>query len=464
MSSTCNKSFCSNYMLLKPDEAGFLDMVQILISSDIIGKGKFLDCPDGIRVGPFGHRWIIFVSGMLMKLLGVVAKPLAVFGSGVEQWLNLLSANGGFFRLLLNFLTVKVIYPDETSSSFLSFVGNIDNRVELHSKMSRGDKRYRASLSVMAAKASYENKNYIKSVVKDYWEMDFLGSYDFWNDYQEKATTQAFILDDKKDRIIVTFRGTEPFDANAWSSDVDVSWYELPGLGKIHGGFMKALGMQRSQGWPENQGDKKPETAYYAIRKLLKERLQKNDKVKFIVSGHSLGGALAVLFPGILGLHGEDLLLERLEGIYTFGQPRVGDEEFGVYMEKLMEKYNIDYFRFVYSYDLVPRLPFDDWAFMFKHFGRCIYYNNFYKGKVLLEEPNKNYFSLRWIIPKFINACWELIRSFTISYTRGSYYKENGLLRMLRVIGLLAPGLPDHLLQDYVNITQLGSSDIFFSK
>ncbi|KAK4409726.1 Lipase [Sesamum angolense] len=386
---------------------------------------------------------------------------MAGLGSRVEYWLNLLSQNGGFFLLILNSFRGNVIYPDKESPSFLSFTGNLDKRVELDSSISIEDERYYAALSVMAAKASYENKNHIQSVVKDHWKMDFLGFYDLWNDFQDKATTQAFILHDKKNTIIVAFRGTEPFDADAWSSDFDISWYEMPGAGKIHGGFMKALGLQKSQGWPSKQDDGKPETAYYAVRRLLKEHLQKNSKSKFIITGHSLGGALAVLFPAILAMHEESALLERVEGIYTFGQPRVGDEKFGEFMKSVIDKYGFKYFRVVYSYDLVPRLPYDDSTFMFKHFGTCIYYNSFYQGKVVGEEPDKNYFSMIWVILKLINAWWELIRSFVITYTKGAEYEEGSLLRMFRVIGLLIAGLPAHFLQDYVNATRLGSSNVF---
>lgn len=202
-------------------------------------------------------------------------------------------------------------------------------------------------------------------------------------DYQEKATTQAFIMEDKNDTIVVGFRGTEPFDADAWSSDVDLSWYELPGIGKIHGGFMKALGLLKSQGWPpEHNNSGGPETCYYAIRKQLTQLLQKNDKAKFVLTGHSLGGALAALFPAILGLHGDSFLLDRLEGVYTFGQPRLGDDKFGQYMHMLIEKHSFNCIRFVYSYDLVPRLPYDDSTLLFKHFGTCVYINSLYKGKV----------------------------------------------------------------------------------
>ncbi|XP_073154644.1 triacylglycerol lipase OBL1 [Henckelia pumila] len=460
-SEECNKSFSCDYMLLKPEEAGVLDVTKILFSSDV-GKRKFVDCPEGVRREPFGRRWIIFVSVMAQKFLQAASKPMARIGDGVEYWLNLLRGNGGFRGLLINSFKGKVVQPDKTSTSFLSFIGHIDKRVELDSKMEHGDARYKAVLSVMASKASYENRNYTQAIVENHWKMAFLGFYDFWNDYQEKGTTQAFVVEDEKnDIMVVAFRGTEPFDSDAWLSDIDLSWYELPAAGKIHGGFMKALGMYKTLGWPKQQPPNKPETAYYALRSLLKQRLQNNDKAKFIVTGHSLGGALAALFPAILALHEESFLLERLDGVYTFGQPRVGDQKFGEFMKRIIEKYSINYYRFVYSYDVVPRLPYDDSTLLFKHFGTCIYYNSFYEAKIVPEEPDKNYFSLLWLIPKIGNAWWELIRSFSISFTRGPEFAEGGLLRMFRVIGLFTAGIPAHCPQDYVNATRLGSSHVF---
>lgn len=77
--------------------------------------------------------------------------------------------------------------------------------------------------------------------------------------------------------------------------------------------------------------------------------------------------------------------------------------------------------------------------------------------QVLSEEPNKNYFSLVWFLPKYINAIWELIRGFIIPYIKGPYYKEAWLMRMFRVVGLVIPGLAAHCPYDYVNLTRLGS-------
>lgn len=462
-------------MLLEPNDVGFFDLIHILFSNNL-EKRKFVDSSDD-KEDEFQRRWLIFLSIVVQKLLQFVAKPMAVIGWGIEMFLNLLSSNGCSLReLLLNLLRGKVTVPDNTSGTFLSFIGHLDKRVKLDSRIKHGDGNYNAALSVMASKISYENHAYIKSTVQDHWKMEFVGFYDFWNDYQGKATTQAFMLRDRSsadhDTIVVAFRGTEPFDADAWCSDFNISWYELNGEvnGRIHGGFMKALGLKKNVGWQKKiEQDNKYPLAYYVIRDTLKKFLSENDQARYIITGHSLGGALAILFPAILALHEENELLERLEGVYTFGQPRVGDKEFGQYMEnKVLKEHNVKYFRFVYSNDIVPRLPYDDNALMFKHFGICLYYNRNYEVQVLKEDPpNKNvYFSVfspRVQIPMMVNAFYELKRSFTIPYKHGPDYAEGYFFRLLRLSGLVMPGATAHCPQDYVNSTRLGPSDVFAS-
>ncbi|XP_076884748.1 triacylglycerol lipase OBL1-like [Bidens hawaiensis] len=205
--------------------------------------------------------------------------------------------------------------------------------------------------------------------------------------------------------------------------------------GKVHAGFLKALGLQKSQELPKDiKSDNQNPYAYYLIRQKLKERLENNPNAKFFLTGHSLGAALSVVFPAILAYHNETDLLSKLEGVYTFGQPRVGDHQFGEHMKGVLASHGSRYLRFVYCNDLVPRVPFDSSDVYFKHFGDCHYYNSFCKGQVLPEEPNKNYFSILSIIP----IGW-------------------------RVTGLLIAGLSAHGPPDYVNITRLGSPDLFMN-
>lgn len=75
----------------------------------------------------------------------------------------------------------------------------------------------------------------------------------------------------------------------------------------------------------------------------------------------------------------------------------------------------------------------------------------------LEEAPNKNYFNLLFFIPMWLNALWELIRSFILPLIKGSEYKESCPMIMARVFGLIFPGSVAHAPQDYVNVTRLGS-------
>ncbi|KAM7471927.1 hypothetical protein LguiA_010110 [Lonicera macranthoides] len=375
----------------------------------------------------------------------------------------------------------------------------------------------------MASKLAYENANVVRNVVNQHWKMHFVDFYNCWNDYQKERSTQVFVLCDKpKDAnlILISFRGTEPFDADDWSTDFDYSWYEIPKLGKVHMGFLEALGLGNradtstfyellqaknteftfsnsvdltagpSEGsalmsshtnpdekhcvldessdldGPTNSGGKKttkklsPEmakmTAYFAVRSKLKNLLKEHKNAKFMVTGHSLGGALAILFPTVLVLHEEEEVMKRLLGVHTFGQPRIGNMQLGRYMETHLVRPVPKYLRVVYCNDLVPRMPYDDKTFLYKHFGVCLYYNSLYIQQKVDEEPNRNYFGILYVIPDYMNAGWELIRSFMLGYIHGAEYKEGWLSIMFRMVGLAIPGLSAHCPTDYVNSVRLG--------
>ncbi|XP_015073053.1 uncharacterized protein LOC107017307 [Solanum pennellii] len=457
----CNKEFCKDYFELKAEEASCYDLFRIFYSCEL-EKRKFLNAPQGTNnIQGIQRRWIVFASVSMQRFLISVKKPMNIIGSKVELLLNYPSCNGGLLKLFFNIILGEVMRPDMKSENFMSMIGQLDWRVDLDKTKNVGDNYYGPSLAIMAAKLSYENEAFTKKVITHNWQMDFIKFYSFWNAYQEVYTTQAIMFQDKvedSNLVVVAFRGTIPYNADHWITDVDLSWYELEGVGKLHAGFMKALGLQKNKGWPKEIDESSDQKlfAYYQIRKELKMILMKNEKAKFILTGHSLGGALAVLFAAILILHEEEWLLDRLEGVYTFGQPRVGDPQFGNFMKDKFNKYDVKYYRHVYSNDMVPRLPYDDTTF-FKHFGSCLYYNSFYNGKVVEEEPNKNYFSVLWFLPMLLIAVYEFIRGFILPWTKGSHYREDWLQKMFRVVGLVIPGLSAHTTIDYVNLTRLGS-------
>ncbi|OVA15828.1 Lipase [Macleaya cordata] len=436
--------FCNEYFVMNPKDGGFWDLFGLLFSCNV-EQNKYVDCTEGLKVMGLRRRWILVISILAQKILLFFATPLAWIGLVFETLLNLVLDDSNLATLLLNLLRGKLVLPDKTSAAYRSSIGNIDTRLELDETIKPGDSRYCGALSAMAAKLSYETE------ITGRWSFSI-----------SMIFGMAFMFQDKMEDpelIVVAFRGTEPFDADAWITDVEISWYDFESLGKVHGGFMKALGLQKGKGWPkeiEQKENDKRLYAYYTVREKLREILKKNEKAKVIVTGHSLGGALATLFPAVLALHKEDWILKRFEGVYTFGQPRVGDEKLGEHMTKQFKDHDVKYFRYVYCNDMVPRLPYDDKTLLFKHFGTCIYFNSFYQGQVVVEEPNKNYFSLVRTVPMMLNANWEMLRSFIIGYMKGPCYCEGWFLRLFRAVGLLVPGLSAHGPQDYVNASRLG--------
>lgn len=75
--------------------------------------------------------------------------------------------------------------------------------------------------------------------------------------------------------------------------------------------------------------------------------------------------------------------------------------------------------------------------------------------QIMGEEPSTNHFEWRCVVARRVDVMWEVVRSFLLPRMFGADYKEGLALLMFRMIGFVAPGVPDHALQDYVNATRL---------
>jgi triacylglycerol lipase len=145
--------------------------------------------------------------------------------------------------------------------------------------------------------------------------------------------TQGFVAR-QEDAVFVSFRGTEPINVDDWLSDVNFHQRKLhasvPGL--VHGGFALAL-----------------EEIMQPMLDAVVE-LSGGDRTRLFVTGHSMGGALAVLAAALLRFEAG----RNVAAVYTYGQPRVGDPEFSSAFDTILGGVT---FRYVNDLDIVPHVP-----------------------------------------------------------------------------------------------------------
>ena len=124
---------------------------------------------------------------------------------------------------------------------------------------------------------------------------------------------------------VLAFRGSDPVTLPTWLTDAVVKLVEREHYdGRVHRGFSSAL----HRTWDK-------------VERLLDEV---GDKPLFL-TGHSMGGALAVLTACRLAKLGRAPV-----ATYTFGSPRLGDRTF-------CAGYKLPTYRVVNRLDLVPELP-----------------------------------------------------------------------------------------------------------
>ncbi|MCO5566971.1 hypothetical protein L7F22_020654 [Adiantum nelumboides] len=293
------------------------------------------------------------------------------------------------------------------------------------------------------------------------------------------------MTDKKQDAnvVVVAFRGTQPFNMYDWCSDIDFSYYVLPNVGRVHVGFLEALGLgSRSNRESLNQAkvnavmkanklishtsptsgfSSEKVLAYDAICAKARELLKEHPRAKLYITGHSLGAALATVFTALLQIEESDLC-SRHGATFTYGQPRVGDVRFTDWVEKkLCGSSPRKYFRVVYRTDVVPRLPWDDVVFQFKHIRPCHYYRSYFKSLALSEEPYKNLSSLIVQPMPHINAMFELMQSLFRKVFRGS--TETDLAIITRFVAVITPGLCAHNPGCYVDAVRMAPSSFLLN-
>jgi triacylglycerol lipase len=146
--------------------------------------------------------------------------------------------------------------------------------------------------------------------------------------------TQGFVAR-RGDIVIVAFRGTEPVNADDWLSNVNYHLRpvdKIPGL--IHSGFAKDMDERE------------------IVMPMLDAftELSAGEKTRLFLTGHSLGGALAVLAAALFHF-GKG---QRIAGVFTYGQPRLSDSAFSTAFDQALGAVT---FRYVNDLDVVPHVP-----------------------------------------------------------------------------------------------------------
>ncbi len=144
--------------------------------------------------------------------------------------------------------------------------------------------------------------------------------------------TQAFLAKRDSDKLaVLVFRGTQTQGVTL-ETFFDVFTDLYAEMRKDENGVMTHKGFLQ---------------AFRRVELEVLQHVKELSGYKFYITGHSLGGALALIAASVLALKNKDLVA----ACYTFGSPKVGNAEFD-------DKIKSPIYRIVNAYDVVPFLPF----------------------------------------------------------------------------------------------------------
>ena len=158
----------------------------------------------------------------------------------------------------------------------------------------------------------------------------------------------------KKELIVLVFQGSQ--EAEDWITNISLKHTDYFGGEKVHKGFYDSLKF-----FIKNIKNMNLTTKDKQLYSLSKDIDFINKNCKILITGHSLGGAIATLVASYLTDLGVD---KESMDIYTFGAPPVGGEDFCQKYEK-----GLNLYRVVNENDIVPKI---DKISSLNHFGEKI--------------------------------------------------------------------------------------------
>ena len=178
--------------------------------------------------------------------------------------------------------------------------------------------------------------------------------------FENKGTdTQGLFGTAYDNTFVVAFRGSEETGLADWITDAKIIQALFPyGNNK----FTDAL---THRGFNE---------AYQSVRDSVIEAVKNSPHKRVICTGHSLGGALAVL----CALDIQCNLPDKTITCYTYGAPKVGNDKFAAACQQQIPQL----FRFVNGADIVPNIP----PGTYQHAGELFQFGEFKEASFSLSE------------------------------------------------------------------------------
>jgi triacylglycerol lipase len=209
--------------------------------------------------------------------------------------------------------------------------------------------------------------------------------------------THALIVE-QPDCVIIAFRGSSSIRNWITDAEFERNLWKHQLAAEVHDGFL---------------------LAFDSIIDLLCVQLKTIGLAgrPLFFTGHSLGGALAVL----AALDFKDLF--KIHSVITFGQPRVGDSAFKQLYDAALGDRT---YRLVYKEDIVPRVPhLPAWHDPYRHVGTEVFISSVQDGTLWFDPPS-------WRL--LMSDIWGIYRAWCVS----------------KFAGALDPFM-DHRVENYVN-------------